>query len=585
MIVAVIKSSLILLTAFGIVLMLRRQSAAVRHLIWTAGLIAALAVPLLSPLLPSWHAPIAGNPQTGGLTSDFFIVVMPEVASSPDAPPRRSANLMSIIWWSGTAIAGIWFLAGGVKLRRLVLRGKPLNSSRWLAAATEVSRQLKLNRPIRLLQNDGLSTLGTWGIFSARILLPRDAETWSDERMRVVLSHELAHVKRFDWLVQILAEAARAIYWFNPLFWIACRQLRRESEHACDDAVLNLGIAGQTYAAHLLELARALKNSDRAWSPVLAMAQPPHLERRFVAMLNPSLNHRPATRAIRLLVAISALSLTLPLAAMRSPEQISQSVPLPPVVATAVVPAPAAAPEAKPRVTAPATTRRTAPAARKPVQGLADGSLTGTVYDASGAVIPGVRLTVSTLEIVDNLGLRETPVQSVVSDETGTFGVRALAEGSYSLKADLPGFVSFRRAGLQIKPSQTLTENVTLSVGGVQERVTVTATGQPRPLPPAGTPRRIRVGGNVQAANLISQVRPIYPPGAQSAGIEGTVRLQGIIGGDGSMLALSVLGSNDPDLTNAALEAVRQWRYRPVRLNGIPVEIVTTIDVDFKLAQ
>jgi len=126
---------------------------------------------------------------------------------------------------------------------------------------------------------------------------------------------------------------------------------------------------------------------------------------------------------------------------------------------------------------------------------------------------------------------------------------------------------------------------VLLSVGGIAERVTVTAAGQPRPPLPPGNPQRIRVGGNVIAANLISQVKPIYPQTAREAGVEGTVHLQGIIGPDGTLIALRALSSNDANLTNAALEAVRQWRYRPTLLNNEPVEVLTDIDVEFKLSQ
>ena len=83
------------------------------------------------------------------------------------------------------------------------------------------------------------------------------------------------------------------------------------------------------------------------------------------------------------------------------------------------------------------------------------------------------------------------------------------------------------------------------------------------------------------------QVKPIYPQSARDAGVEGTVRLHGTIGADGSMLALQVLneGQVDFELANAARGAVSQWRYRPTLLNGVPVEVLTTIEVEFKLSQ
>ena len=89
----------------------------------------------------------------------------------------------------------------------------------------------------------------------------------------------------------------------------------------------------------------------------------------------------------------------------------------------------------------------------------------------------------------------------------------------------------------------------------------------------------------VIAAALVSQVKPVYPQNARDAGIEGTVRLQAFIGADGSLIGLSALSSPDRDLTSAAIEAVRQWRYRPTMLNGEPVQVLTTIEVQFQIAQ
>jgi protein TonB len=107
--------------------------------------------------------------------------------------------------------------------------------------------------------------------------------------------------------------------------------------------------------------------------------------------------------------------------------------------------------------------------------------------------------------------------------------------------------------------------------------------GSSLPPPPKEAPKRIRVGGQVQTAKLINKVQPIYPPLAKQARIQGTVRLQAIIAKDGSIVELQVL-SGHPLLVQAALDAVRQWRYHPTLLNGEPVEVVTTIDVVFTLS-
>jgi len=94
----------------------------------------------------------------------------------------------------------------------------------------------------------------------------------------------------------------------------------------------------------------------------------------------------------------------------------------------------------------------------------------------------------------------------------------------------------------------------------------------------------IRVGGNVQAARIINRVQPAYPEKARKDGITGTVRLHVILAKDGTMKELELV-SGHPLLAQAALDAVRQWRYQPTLLNGSPVEVDTTIDVIFALNQ
>jgi protein TonB len=119
-------------------------------------------------------------------------------------------------------------------------------------------------------------------------------------------------------------------------------------------------------------------------------------------------------------------------------------------------------------------------------------------------------------------------------------------------------------------------------LGGIVGAVPMAAPPPPKVEKPKVS--RIRVGGNVQAANLIRRVIPVYPPLAKQARIQGTVRFQAIIGKDGTIQNLQLV-SGHPLLVAAAQQAVSQWVYRPTLLNGDPVEVVTTIDVNFTLSQ
>ena len=580
MILAVFQSSAILLMAFVVFHLLRRQSAALRHLILTVALFASTVVPFVGPFVPE-HRKSRILSRVQRETNQFL--KLDENVKEPAARlvqrlvSSSRSSFASDTWIAGVFILSILMLVRTLHIMLLKRRSVCFIDPRWESVASELSNSFGIRRSVRMLQSER-SILGTLGSLRPCILLPREAETWPKDRIRVVLTHELAHIKRFDWLIQIVAELSCTIYWFNPLFWWARRHLRAQGEHACDDVVLNQGVDANDYAAHLLELARSLRTSDSVWSPVLAMAKPPHLERRFIAMLNTSLNRKPAGRIAVLTSALVAVLVMTPLVVIGAQQRtqpvdvLSEIVAVPAPVSTVKAAEPAAKPPIRKVVSKPAV-----------VQGRADGSLSGTISDGSGAVIPGVRVSVSSRTLTANT-ITETEIQTTTSGETGKYNFAALTPGQYSLKVELPGFTTFRTI-VEVGVSKTVTQNVTLTVGSLMERVTVIAVGQPKPEPLPGVPQRIRVGGNVIAANLISQVKPVYPAGARDAGIEGTVHLQGLIGVDGVLLGLTPLNNIDTDLTAAALEAVKQWRYKPTLLNGMPVEVLTTIDVEFKLAQ
>jgi TonB family protein len=166
----------------------------------------------------------------------------------------------------------------------------------------------------------------------------------------------------------------------------------------------------------------------------------------------------------------------------------------------------------------------------------------------------------------------------------GAFEFPAVPAGRYRLEIIKRGFALSKSADLELKPSGDLRQDITLPLGDVLLQVTVlghkSAENPPTP-PPA--PRRIRVGGLVQAAHLIHQAKPDYPASAQKQGIEGTVVLRAVIGTSGQILSLAPNSGPDPALIKAAMDAVGQWQYQPTLLNGVPVEVATTIEVTFQL--
>jgi TonB family protein len=526
-----IRSSVIVLLGLAANLLLRRRSAAVRHAVLAAAMFAAALVVPLSLVLPAWDLPTS---RTAVAPKEAVIAVdAPETTFKPaDAPPPArtvtAGRVMVVAWGAGVVLGAVLLLRGLWRLRRIARRAPRIEGDRWERMAVEMSASLRLRRRVVICHTGAPDLLATFGLFRPRVLLPAQARGWDDERARVVLSHELAHIRRHDWIVQIGAEVLRIVYWFNPLVWAACSGLRRESEQACDDAVLGGGVRPRDYAVHLLELARTCRRSGPAWAAATPMARRSTLERRFAAMLNPTLDRRPLSLRAVVLTSALLLIVTLPTAAFRA-----RQAPLP---------------------------------------------LAGSVYDATGAVLPGVELTVE--------DARKNKFKAV-TDASGHFEFSQLEPGHYVLEASLAGFRALRHE-FDLRDARDWDRAITLQVGELTETVAVKGqrlSGAPAPSMSAGS-QRIRVGGNIRVPRRVKDVDPVYPPSMREAGREGVVPLEAIIGRDGTVHSVRVLSANiHPDFAVAAADAVRQWRFQPTLLNGAPVEVTMTVTVKFSLSE
>jgi beta-lactamase regulating signal transducer with metallopeptidase domain len=275
-----------------------------------------------------------------------------EPSNTRSGTPVTVRQLAGGVWFAG-ALMGLAVLATGLwRLRRLASHSRTIGGM-WKEQTERISEEYALQRPVQLLQSRNPSVLVTWGVTRPKVILPDGAAQWPDDVANIVLRHELAHIRRRDWVAQMIAQWIRIIYWFNPLTWIVCRRLRLEAELACDDAVLVRNINGHEYASHLLGLARSLNTTDRAWSAVLTMARPSTLERRFAAMLNPEVNRNPLTRSAVLVTLLIGLCIIPMLPAMKtfataSPAPLQAAVEaVNPVLAA---PAPQEPPPAAPRV-------------------------------------------------------------------------------------------------------------------------------------------------------------------------------------------------------------------------------------------
>lgn len=548
--------------------LLSRRSAALRHWILTAAIVAAVLMPVFEAVLPAWNLPLRSAP--AAQTSIIVAVDGAEPIAGSIATAGGAAasgffdrwDLVVIAVWIGGVIAALVVLATGViRLRALIHRATRVTEASWHNLARASARAYGLTMPVRMLYSSHPTPVSL-GWLRPTILLPSDADQWDQQRRQVVLHHELAHVARRDWPIQMTAALLCCVHWFNPLAWMAYRALRRESECACDDLVLGSGVDATDYATHLVAMARLAGSHASLWSPATAMAHASMLEERIQAMLDTRLNRAPLTMRARLAAAAVLALLVVPVAAF----------------------------------TADAHAQNGGRAAGTAQQA---GSIVGVLYDQHNGLLPDAEVSLTEDRTGATLSGR--------SDQSGSFEFHDLPSGDYTLVTALPGFARVKNL-IRVAPGASVKRNITMPLGTVQETISVRSDGSAstasqrsairptREIPEPRLPTACvgRIGGCIKTPRKVIDVRPIYPPGLAAAGVEGEVVLKGRIGIDGYMSDLQAVafkadqiefspssGFPHPDLVAAALEAVRQWEFNPTLLNGVPVEAGVTITVRF----
>ena len=383
------KATIILIAALGITLAMQRTSATARHLVWLVTLGMLLLVPALTAwapirlaVLPATLTPadahrvsdppgatesaVRASANGAGVVAARQNGPVPGAALESSREPDRPLGNVSamggisivLVLWGAVVLAIAATLAwAGRSVRRIVRGARPLESSDWLTPLFEIADRIGLEDAPRLLQSDEAKMPFACGILTPTIVLPAESETWTLDRRRAVLLHELAHVRRHDLLGHTLGRLVCAVYWFHPLVWTAAKRLRSESERACDDLALACGTRATDYAEHLLDIVTSVRG-DSTPLVALAMARRKEFEGRMLAILDPDLHRSTPSRrqAAVLIASLALISLTVGVispVARAADAAIVPSVPQSagagarPAPASAPVPAPPAAPLSK----------------------------------------------------------------------------------------------------------------------------------------------------------------------------------------------------------------------------------------------
>src|SRR4051794_498109 len=309
----IVKASAVLAVSALVDLTWRRHSAAGRHALWTFALAAVVLLPVVGQVLPTWSVPVATTmsatqPQALGPVGDpesqqpSRATAATRLASAPLAPVSEGrrvtgATIAAAVYAFGLIALLLSWTVHRWRVRAFIRESAAVNAADWLQLFSDCRRAMGVSRPVRLLRSRDQNVPLAFGTRQPAIVIPAIADIWDDDRRRAVLSHELAHVARFDCLTHTLALAACALYWFHPGVWWAARRVRIERELACDDRVITAGAEPREYASHLLEIAYSF-GGRRAPALAVCMARPRQLEGRMLAALDARRNRRvPSRRA------------------------------------------------------------------------------------------------------------------------------------------------------------------------------------------------------------------------------------------------------------------------------------------------
>jgi len=288
----VLKAGLVIGLLWIGIRLLPHWASDARAVLWALGAVALILLPLVGWMRPRVELQVFQFPQS---------LFAGDGASSV-------APWLAVAWAAGAALLLARF---GLKLlgaSTLVRRTRPSADRRLGALLEEARRRVGVETPVRLRLAEEGTTPVLVGWRRPVVVLPRSTKEWPDERLLAVLCHELAHVRRRDYLWMVLTEVIRALYWINPVVFFGLREARVEQDKACDAAALRAGFRSPIYARHLVDVARSVRRASAPSAAVLGFLPRSRFRARVGALLDrpEGDGDRPDGRA-RVLALVGAL--------------------------------------------------------------------------------------------------------------------------------------------------------------------------------------------------------------------------------------------------------------------------------------
>jgi beta-lactamase regulating signal transducer with metallopeptidase domain len=320
------KGTLILLAGLGSVRLLHRARASVRHAVIAATFGGLLALPVALAVIPAtvrFDVPIEDVRSVRALVATSADAEVRPPTSTRITPDQSAGNVgarrptwimpVERAWTAGLLATLIRLGTALWRLTRLRRSGR-----RWVAGCALIrtlAAESGVHRHVDVLLHNEIATPFAVGVWFPTIILPADAPRWLEGDLRRALIHELAHVRRRDWVLQLGAWTACAFHWFNPLVWIARRRLCLEAERACDDAVVTRDGSAE-YADQLVSLAERVSRGIPP--PALAMARRSDLSARVSAVLDSAQRRGPTGNAIAVIILLAMAVTVMSIASLQA---------------------------------------------------------------------------------------------------------------------------------------------------------------------------------------------------------------------------------------------------------------------------
>ena len=298
---------------------LRRSSAEGRTLAWRSA-IAALLVVFIGRQLPlHWMAWVVPSALAAPLVALGRVQVTgaSEVVLQNAHESSTFVDALLVVYVVGVAVILVQTIGAMIAASLRLRRATRARGARWDAVLDDARRTLGVNRRVRLFVDRRSSVPVTWGAVRPVIVLPPTSRNWSDEQLRIVLLHELGHVRANDWAFNLAARFACALYWFHPGVWWAARSLRDDCEIACDDGVIASGVRRSDYAELLVDAASSLHQGCVVRSPAMALTRARGLRGRIAAVLDVRHEVRPLRRGWATVATLGTLGVAGPVSAVQ----------------------------------------------------------------------------------------------------------------------------------------------------------------------------------------------------------------------------------------------------------------------------